>query len=174
MRGIVLGAQAPVLGRTRAVLLTSLLFALVHGNFSGFLGLLFMSGVLTVLAWRTGSLWPSMLAHLSFNLSSLALSSLARGILQSQQISGELVQISSSQLLFSALLYTAVALPFAALCGLLLWAVWRHTSSADRRVEPMGKAGLRLTWPWWAGTVLLAALVLLNLLQVYGVMAVKA
>src|SRR5262249_36538871 len=50
-----------------AILITAALFALSHGNLPQ-IAVTFPMGIwLGVLAWRTGSVWPSMLCHVFWN-----------------------------------------------------------------------------------------------------------
>jgi CAAX protease family protein len=50
-----------------AILTTATLFALIHGNLPQ-MAVTFPMGIwLGVLAWRTGSVWPSMLCHAFWN-----------------------------------------------------------------------------------------------------------
>ncbi len=77
-RGLVLRA---VLGRVQslprrigpavAIVVTGLLFGLVHFEALQFLGLAGFGVVLGVLAWRTGRLGPSIIAHMAFNASTV-------------------------------------------------------------------------------------------------------
>jgi len=57
----------PRLGPALSIVLTALVFALVHFEALQFLGLAGFGVVLGYLAWRTGRLGPSIVAHLAFN-----------------------------------------------------------------------------------------------------------
>ena len=71
-RGFLLGGLIRPLGVTAAVVVSSVIFAVNHGDVSVMVPV-FISGVL--LAWvyvRTGSVWPSFVAHAGQNLIALA------------------------------------------------------------------------------------------------------
>jgi membrane protease YdiL (CAAX protease family) len=57
----------PRLGPALSVVVTALIFALVHFEALEFLGLAGFGVVLGLLAWRTGRLGPSIVAHMAFN-----------------------------------------------------------------------------------------------------------
>jgi membrane protease YdiL (CAAX protease family) len=73
-RGLLLRALAgrlkdlgPRLGPATSIVVTALVFALVHFEALQFLGLAGFGVVLGYLAWRTGRLGPSIVAHMAFN-----------------------------------------------------------------------------------------------------------
>lgn len=70
------GLLQPGLGRRvampRAVVLTALLFSLMHFDPVGFLARFELGLVFGLLAWRSGSLWPAIGAHAANNLASVA------------------------------------------------------------------------------------------------------
>jgi membrane protease YdiL (CAAX protease family) len=55
---------------------TTLVFALAHGFNVVFFSAVFMSVGSTYLYWRTGSIWPSLIVHCTYNSSSLLLQGL--------------------------------------------------------------------------------------------------
>ena len=73
LRGIVYGVMAEYNSRA-ALIFTTVMFALMHGNLTGFVGYLFLGVVLVTLLRRTGSLYACMLFHLVNNLTALLLS----------------------------------------------------------------------------------------------------
>ncbi len=62
-----LGGMGSVARPTLAILVTAVIFALVHFEKLQFLGLAGFGAVLCVLAWKTGRLGPGIVAHASFN-----------------------------------------------------------------------------------------------------------
>lgn len=66
-RGWLLGGLRHHWGDTRALLASSLLFTLIHGDTTGFAPLFLLSTVFGWLYLRTGSLWPSFLVHSLWN-----------------------------------------------------------------------------------------------------------
>lgn len=70
-RGALLTNLLQVASRTQALLLTTLMFALMHGSLAGLPGHLLVSLVLTLLMLHTGRLIVPMAAHLAFNLMAL-------------------------------------------------------------------------------------------------------
>ncbi len=68
-RGALLHAFLPRLGPTRAVLLSSLLFALLHLSFYRLLPTLLLGVLFAVITLRSGSVVPAMVAHALNNLS---------------------------------------------------------------------------------------------------------
>jgi membrane protease YdiL (CAAX protease family) len=65
-RGLMLGTLGR-LGAVKSVLITSLLFALLHFNPRNFLGSLFFGVVFGIVTLRTRSTFPAMIAHVSGN-----------------------------------------------------------------------------------------------------------
>ena len=59
--------SGPRLGPALSIVVTALVFALVHFEALQFLGLAGFGIVLGLLAWRTGRLGPSIVAHMAFN-----------------------------------------------------------------------------------------------------------
>ena len=72
-RGIVYGVMKEFNTRG-ALLFTTVMFALMHGSVSGFLGYLFLGWILIVVLSRTGSLYACMAFHLANNITALLLS----------------------------------------------------------------------------------------------------
>jgi len=62
-----LGQLGPRLAPAASIAITALVFALAHFEALQFLGLASFGVVLGVLAWRTGRLGPSVIAHMTFN-----------------------------------------------------------------------------------------------------------
>ncbi len=77
-RGLLLRALAgtfeelgPRVGPVISIVVTALVFALVHFEALQFLGLAGFGVVLGLLAWRTGRLGPSIVAHMAFNTATI-------------------------------------------------------------------------------------------------------
>jgi membrane protease YdiL (CAAX protease family) len=71
-RGFLQGALERTIDVTRAVLLSSLFFGLVHFNPWWFVEILILGVLFGVLAWKTGSVFPCAVAHGVNNAISLA------------------------------------------------------------------------------------------------------
>lgn len=75
-RGVLLNAWRPM-GRARAILLTSLLFALFHFDAASMPAIFLLACFLGVAAYDLHTVYPSMIAHAVHNLISLALTVMA-------------------------------------------------------------------------------------------------
>ncbi len=73
LRGIVYGVMAEMNTRGGMIFIT-LMFALMHGSVTGFLGYLFLGMILVLVLRYTGSLYGCMLFHLVNNMTALLLS----------------------------------------------------------------------------------------------------
>lgn len=76
MRGMLLPAMEP-LGRRRAVLLSGMMFALLHGRIEALPAHLLLGILLAWMALRTGSLFSSVLFHAVYNAAILTISFLS-------------------------------------------------------------------------------------------------
>jgi membrane protease YdiL (CAAX protease family) len=77
-RGVVLQHLSRLTGRLFALILSSALFSIAHGTLTAF-GARFAYGVvLGAVYLRTGSLWPSMVAHYATNATLLTFIATAR------------------------------------------------------------------------------------------------
>ena len=70
-RGFLLAALVPVMGGLRGALVSSGLFAVAHLNVGTLLPIFVMGMLLAWLYLRTGSIWPSIVAHTAQNLLAL-------------------------------------------------------------------------------------------------------
>ncbi len=66
-RGFALPALARGMGAPAAVVVSGLLFSLLHMDPVGFIGLWELGILFGVLRWATGSIWPAVLAHATNN-----------------------------------------------------------------------------------------------------------
>jgi membrane protease YdiL (CAAX protease family) len=73
-RGFIFPGLANRLGWIRAGLLSAALFGLAHGNLGVIIPAFFTGTLLAWLYWRTGSLWPCLLAHATQNAIAFSLS----------------------------------------------------------------------------------------------------
>ncbi len=71
-RGVVLGSLSE-LNSVAAIVFSSVMFAVLHGDINGFVGYLFMGVMVAVVVKRTGSLYSGMLFHLFNNITALLL-----------------------------------------------------------------------------------------------------
>lgn len=78
-RGVVLNQLLDGAGRWTAFVLTTLLFALMHGAWAGLPAHLLIGAALTLTMMRTGKLMASMAMHLTYNLSALVWPGMAMG-----------------------------------------------------------------------------------------------
>ncbi|MEM7654721.1 MAG: CPBP family intramembrane glutamic endopeptidase [Bacteroidota bacterium] len=68
-RGILQRQLSEMMDIRWAILLTGLLFSLVHFQLSGLISRLWLGTLLGWLLWRSGSIWPGIVAHFVFNAS---------------------------------------------------------------------------------------------------------
>jgi len=66
-RGCLYGILRQVGGKSLAITVSSLLFALIHGHIPSFAGLVILAVGLCLLYEKTGSLWAPILLHAAFN-----------------------------------------------------------------------------------------------------------
>jgi hypothetical protein len=72
-RGLVQPGLAPRLSMPRSVVVTALLFSLMHFDPVGFMARFELGLVFGLLAWRGGSLWPAIGAHAANNIASVVI-----------------------------------------------------------------------------------------------------
>ncbi len=183
-RGVILRGQAGVLPRSVAVLLTGMLFTMEHGRFAGFPSILMGGLVLTFLAVRSGSIWPSVAAHCAYNTSLLILQVIAAFVSQQASSWPEPMVlpppvtmdglIPSLDLAAATIVWLCIALPYAVSTGVVLWAFHRYTRKTGWE-EPHAAqpgTGLRAAWPWAAAFAVLLAYLALDVLQLYGIIEI--
>jgi membrane protease YdiL (CAAX protease family) len=66
-RGFIQQKLGKVAGPHAAIWITAAIFSLMHLQFYGFFGRLFLGALLGYLLYRSGSLWPSIIAHFTYN-----------------------------------------------------------------------------------------------------------
>lgn len=67
-RGFIQQKLGRVAGPHAAIWITAAIFSLMHLQFYGFFGRLFLGALLGYLLYRSGSLWPSIIAHFTYNV----------------------------------------------------------------------------------------------------------
>lgn len=172
MRGLVLGGQAGVFSRNRAVLFTGLIFALMHGKFAGLASLIMGGVVLTALAWRSGSIWPSIAFHLTYNSSTILVEALRNNILKAYDTVPITYPVTPEiliQFFFSLVVWVFIALPFATASAAVLWGYWRYTPKACRPKPEIAKLPMCRAWPWLVSVFLLIVYNAIDVLQIYGI-----
>jgi membrane protease YdiL (CAAX protease family) len=170
MRGLALGGSAGTIGRTRAMLLISAIFTLAHGRLVG-IPSIFLAGVLlAAFAWRTGSLWPAVAMHASYNALIVILQTVSGGIRGITGVMGGLPIPDATMFVYSCV-YLVLAIPFAGALAALLWAVMRYTPGAGRPKAGAGGAVFSKSWPWIVTSALLLGYLAMDTLRVYGIIS---
>ncbi|MEO5930154.1 MAG: CPBP family intramembrane glutamic endopeptidase, partial [Candidatus Kapaibacterium sp.] len=82
-RGVAQRSLERELTPARAIIVTSMLFAVIHLQPINLVVLFGLACFLGYLAWKTGSIFPSMLAHFFFNAGSLLMAYLFRDVADS-------------------------------------------------------------------------------------------
>ena len=182
-RGIVLNGQAKTVRCGVALGLTGLSFTLLHGNLMGFASILTVGVIITFLAWHSGSIWPSIAMHMSYNSMIFLQYVLSRTILGRLEVPAEAVipplpvPIAEQQagLVLGSVIWCFIAVPFAAAAGVILWSYWKHTPGflRPKPAAPTVRLGFSQTWPWFAAFLLLAAYLAFDVLQIYGIMSIS-
>jgi membrane protease YdiL (CAAX protease family) len=67
-RGFVQQKLGKVVNPHAAIWITAAIFSLMHLQFYGFFGRLFLGALLGYLLYKSGSLWPSIIAHFTYNV----------------------------------------------------------------------------------------------------------
>lgn len=170
MRGLLFNAGVGVLPRNKAILLVTAAFSLLHGNFLG-LPSIFLGGLLLViLVWRSGSLWPAVAAHMTYNTAATALETLIHNAVP---VPANAPAPQAMELLAAALFYVLLSLPFVALFGVAMWLFWRSAPQHPRPRPGVEKMPLSMSWPWLASFVLLLCYIAIDVLRVYGIIGVN-
>jgi membrane protease YdiL (CAAX protease family) len=70
-RGLIQRNLLRAMSPTIAIVVTALIFSLLHFALFGFVARAFLGVILGVLAWKSSTLWPAIAAHFVFNLSTV-------------------------------------------------------------------------------------------------------
>ena len=155
-RGVTLRGLGSVLGKWGAVLLSGVVFSLIHMEGVGFVVRFFVGVVLGLMAWRCGSVLPGIFAHAAFNSSSLLVSFLLGRFLPGWEgftFPGVGAEASV------VLTFLVLSIPFAALSVGAYWLFARVTPAASRwRDQPyVKKADVKGShWLAWAGVIVVS------------------
>lgn len=175
-RGIVQRGLAARLPKWPALLLTAAIFALCHFQHQGLPTLFAVGLCLGWLTWQTGSLWPSVAMHLTYNMSAVALqygmtriSEMAsdlpmQGVIDTAETMTPLMMAGSGAAWF------AIGLPFMGLLALLLYTIKRLSPATaawtPRPWEP-GTKNLHML-PWILAGMAIAGGMLVVILVDFG------
>lgn len=186
-RALVLGGQSGAVHRLLAIFLTGLVFTMQHGQFAGFPSILLGGLVLTFLAWHSGSVWPSIAAHCTYNTSILLFQTLGTHLdgklslawafaIPPVSPAGPVPDLELGVgMAATSLVWAFIAMPFAVAAAAVMWGYW-HSTRGARWPSPAKPSGLGFgkTWPWFAAVFILFAYVALDVLQVYGIIDIMA
>lgn len=111
-RGFLLNILKRAWGPTLAIIASGVLFGLYHVRFSQLIPLSFLGVMLGVLAWRSGTIYPAMIAHFANNGLGIMMAAYAPGFAFSGNSTGEMppvIWIVPSILVSACLLYLFIA-----------------------------------------------------------------
>ena len=155
-RGVALRGLGSVLGKWGAVLLSGVVFSLIHMEGVGFVVRFLVGVVLGLMAWRCGSVLPGVFAHAAFNSSSLLTSFLLARLLPGWEgftFPGVGAEVSG------VLTFLLLSIPFALLSLGAYWLFTRVTPASARwRDRPyVKKADVKGShWLAWAGVIVVS------------------
>ncbi len=178
-RGVLLNAWRPF-GRRKAILLSSVLFALMHGDPVAIPSVFALAWLLGSLSYSTGSVYPSMTLHMTNNFIALVLNEL---LLQNSSLADS-PAVSTGEALLTCSLYTCIGLLFTIINYRKLVLSIRRSreeQAGERPPEPMqtppssdeGNGQKALTLPVVISLVLLLGLVALYFFSMTGKIALQ-
>lgn len=141
-RGLLQPGLARRVPAPRAIVITSLLFSLMHFDPVGFLARFELGLVFGLLAWRAGSIWPAIGAHAANNLTSVIVFLTLGG--DDADLGGWIV---------GALVLMGNAGLIAAIVALRRASWWVAPRPADDEVAPFAPF-FRTVTPWMVGALL--------------------
>lgn len=148
-RGVVLRGIGSAVGRRWAVVLTALVFALVHMEIVGLPSRFIIGLVLGFMAWRSGAVLPGVFAHAAYNSSALAVSLLFTAVFRDWN--GFAVIQSAPDSVNAILSWCLISAPFIALSFAAYRAFARVTpKSAAWNERPYARAAVKPlhSLPW--------------------------
>jgi membrane protease YdiL (CAAX protease family) len=167
-RGVILRGIGSTAGRRAAIVLTALLFSMVHLDAVGLLPRFLIGLILGTMAWRSGAILPGIFTHAAYNSTLLAVSFAFSALLPGWN--GFALLPGASQDLNGALTWVLISIPFAA----ATWGAYRLFARATPvssawSEKPYAAAGTRAVHfiPWIAVGVVLLVLTALILVFMF-------
>lgn len=148
-RGVLLN-EWKLLGKRKAVALTSVLFALIHFQPDAIPSVLLIGIILALTAWHTGSVYPAMIVHFTNNFAVLWLSAADMGSAQPE--------ITTNETVFALILYLITGAAVTYISYKRLKATAAEKSHAADLTEPGSLKQKRITLPLSISIIMLLAL----------------
>lgn len=122
-RGFVLNGYKRSGNTFRAILFSALLFGLMHMNFNQAAYAVFLGIVMAVLVEATGSIWSSILFHVTTNLNSVVLMYISRNMVGDTYMEGAQELVDETEMLFATIgIYSVIAMVTTAIAVcVLIW-----------------------------------------------------
>ncbi|MDD3244017.1 MAG: type II CAAX endopeptidase family protein [Eubacteriales bacterium] len=170
-RGIVLRGAGARLPKWPALILTSVLFGLCHFQHQSLPTLILVGLALGLVTWRTGSLWPSIALHGTYNMTAVLLEFVSQKA--SALVGSELTDagaVSLPQMLLGGLSWLAIGVPFAAaIAGLYYWLCRITPKRAVWKAQPWETKPGAWGWvPWVLAGLIALGGVTMTALQDFG------
>lgn len=168
-RGMVFGGYKKSGNTVKAIILSALLFGLMHMNFNQAAYAIFLGVVMAVLVEATGSLWGSVVFHMTVNIENVMLMYISRSMFteeytkQAEQLTGD-----TQQMLMVIGIYGVIAMVTTsiALC-VLAWVAKNEQREEHLRqiwASRKEKSGRTVTIPLVTGIVIAVAFMAFELI----------